>query len=94
VKTGDAPPLWPVEEGRLLCHAQQNGQKLSYIYYEDEPGRRSAAKLLSKDDARGISQAAGVAAIKAAASDPRIAHKSDAASLVFSSPASKRTCGP
>ena len=25
-----------------------SGQKLSYIYYEEEPGRRSAAKLLSK----------------------------------------------
>jgi hypothetical protein len=24
------------------------GQKLAYVYYEDEPGRRSAAKLLSK----------------------------------------------
>ncbi len=28
------------------------GQKLAYVYYEDEPGRRSAAKLLSKDEAR------------------------------------------
>jgi hypothetical protein len=25
-----------------------NGQQLAYIYFEDEPGRRSAAKLLSK----------------------------------------------
>jgi hypothetical protein len=31
-----------------------NGQALSYIYYESEPGRRSAAKLLSKDEARRI----------------------------------------
>jgi hypothetical protein len=29
-------------------------QALSYIYYESEPGRRSAAKLLSKDEARLI----------------------------------------
>jgi hypothetical protein len=28
------------------------GQELAYVYYEDEPGRRSAAKLLSKDEAR------------------------------------------
>ena len=28
-----------------------NGQKLACVYYEDEPGRRSAAKLLSKDKA-------------------------------------------
>jgi hypothetical protein len=31
-----------------------NGQKLAYIYFEEEPGRRSAAKLLSKDEARRI----------------------------------------
>jgi len=28
------------------------GQQLAYVYYESEPGRRSAAKLLSKDEAR------------------------------------------
>ena len=31
-----------------------NGQALSYVYYESEPGRRSAAKLLTKDEARQI----------------------------------------
>jgi hypothetical protein len=34
--------------------ADSAGQKLAYVYYEDEPGRRSAAKLLSKDEARRI----------------------------------------
>jgi hypothetical protein len=31
-----------------------NGQELAYVYFEEEPGRRSAAKLLSKDEARRI----------------------------------------
>jgi hypothetical protein len=28
------------------------GQKLGYVYYEEEPGRRSTAKMLSKDGAQ------------------------------------------
>jgi hypothetical protein len=32
------------------CVAREhNGQTLAHVYFEDEPGRRSAAKLLSKD---------------------------------------------
>jgi hypothetical protein len=30
------------------------GQQLAYVYYESEPGQRSAAKLLSEDEARRI----------------------------------------
>jgi hypothetical protein len=32
----------------------RNGQALAYVYYEEEPGRRSAAKLLTKEEARRI----------------------------------------
>ena len=29
-------------------------KKLAYVYFEEEPGRRSAAKLFAKDEARRI----------------------------------------
>jgi hypothetical protein len=29
-----------------------NGQALAYVYFEDEPGRKMAAKLLARDEAQ------------------------------------------
>jgi hypothetical protein len=47
------PPPWTAEV-TPNCFIVRDGQALTYIYYENEPGRRSAAKLLTKDEARRI----------------------------------------
>ena len=49
------PLPWSVEElDACFVVRDHNGQQLAYVYFEDEPGRRSAAKLLSKNEARRI----------------------------------------
>jgi len=48
-----SPPPWSVEDiGAAFVVKYSSGQKLAYVYYEEMPGRRSAAKLLSQDEAR------------------------------------------
>ncbi len=43
------PLPWIVEDiGACFVVIDSAGQKLSCVYYEEEPGRRSAAKLLSR----------------------------------------------
>jgi len=40
------PPPWSVEElDACFIVIDSAGQKLAFIYFEDEPGRRAAAKL-------------------------------------------------
>ena len=39
------PPPWSVEESEACFVVKDtSGQKLAYVYFEDEPGRRSVAK--------------------------------------------------
>ena len=50
------PSPWTVEEyGRDCFIVRDNkGQALAYVYYEAEPGRHTAANLLTRDEARRI----------------------------------------
>jgi hypothetical protein len=48
------PAPWTAEvTPNCFIGREANGQQIAYVYYESEPGRRSAAKLLNKDEARG-----------------------------------------
>jgi hypothetical protein len=52
---GFPPPPWTIEEHELSFIVRDaNGQALGYFYFEDEVGRRPAANLLTKDEARGM----------------------------------------
>ena len=49
------PPPWSLLElEACFVVTDSAGQKLAYVYYEEEPGRRSSAKLLTNDEARRI----------------------------------------
>ena len=42
------PPPWTVEElSACFVVKDSNGQKVAFVYFEDDPGRRSAVKLLT-----------------------------------------------
>src|SRR5215469_2049336 len=49
------PPPWSAEvQPNCYVVRDANGQQIAYIYYSNDPERRTAAKLLSKDEARRI----------------------------------------
>jgi len=52
VETRRFPPPWSAEETEACYIVRDaNGQALAYVYYEQEPGRRAAAHLLTRDEA-------------------------------------------
>ena len=50
------PSPWDIEEANASCFIikDNNGQALAYMYFESDPGRRTAANLLTRDEARRI----------------------------------------
>jgi hypothetical protein len=52
LQTRRFPPPWSVEEtDACFIVRDANGQALAYVYFEEEPGRRAAAHLLTRDEA-------------------------------------------
>jgi hypothetical protein len=73
--TSDQPrrfqPPWSIDDPDMKlgqdCYIVRdaNGHALAYVYFEDEPGRRSAAHLMTREEARRI--AANIAELPIAA---------------------------
>jgi hypothetical protein len=55
------PPPWTFEEADNACFVVKDasGFTVSCVYFEEEPGRRAAANLMTKDEVLRI--AAGIA---------------------------------
>jgi hypothetical protein len=47
------PPPWTIDDACFIVR-YANGQALGCFYFENEPGRGTAASLLSKDEAPAL----------------------------------------
>jgi hypothetical protein len=50
------PPPWTIEDHNNACFIVKDasGVNVAYVYYKEEHGRRTAANLLTRDEARRI----------------------------------------
>jgi hypothetical protein len=48
------PAPWTFDEANHACFIVRDGNRfpVAYVYFESEPGRRAAARLMTKDEAR------------------------------------------
>jgi DNA-binding LacI/PurR family transcriptional regulator len=53
-KVAPTASVYLIERDARFVVRDHSGQQLAYVYFEDEPGRRSAAKLLTRNEARRI----------------------------------------
>jgi hypothetical protein len=52
------PPPWKIEEAReSFIVTDASGQRLAYIYFENEPQRQSIMKRINRDDAWQLARA-------------------------------------
>jgi hypothetical protein len=50
------PPPWTSEDADNACFVVKdaNGLAVAFVYFESEPGRRTAVNLMTRDEARRI----------------------------------------
>jgi hypothetical protein len=87
------PPPWTVEEYNDACFIvrDKNGQRLGYFYFEEEPGRRTAANLLFEVEVDPFT--AGVATLqiaRCAPTSPALAQRNPCVQVVIAKLLRKR----